>query len=414
MDSADGMTFVFVSNYLNHHQIPFCNAMYRELKGNFTFIQTEPMEEERIKMGWQEDSGLSYIRYYEKEPKECQSLIMDSDVVLYGGTDEERYLQPRLRLRRPVLRYSERLYRTGQWKAVSPRGLVKKYKDHVRYRKDKVFLLCAGAYVPSDFHIIRAYPGKMYRWGYFTETKRYDVEELIRQKGYGLESGGQQKKLYILWAARFLPLKHPELAVNTAKYLKDRGIDFRLDMIGGGVAEPEIRADIARFHLEDCVTLTGFKKPREVRSCMEKADIFLATSNRQEGWGAVVNEAMNSGCAVVADHRMGSVPFLIRHGENGLVYEDGKPEQLFQFVERLAKEEALRRKLALNAYATIVRCWNPENAAACLIRLIGELELVSKDKIPQPEAEPVWLPDGPCSPAPVISERQMYGYLTKE
>ena len=37
----------------------------------------------------------------------------------------------------------------------------------------------------------------------------------------------------------------------------------------------------------------------------------------QEGWGAVVNEAMNSGCAVVADHMIGAAPWLIRQGENG-------------------------------------------------------------------------------------------------
>ena len=45
----------FVSNYINHHQIPFCNAMNRLLQGNFLFIQTEPMEEQRIQMGWHEE-----------------------------------------------------------------------------------------------------------------------------------------------------------------------------------------------------------------------------------------------------------------------------------------------------------------------------------------------------------------------
>ena len=48
-------TCVFVSNYLNHHQIPFCNAMYRLLKEQFLFIQTQAMEEERIRMGWNQN-----------------------------------------------------------------------------------------------------------------------------------------------------------------------------------------------------------------------------------------------------------------------------------------------------------------------------------------------------------------------
>ena len=45
------MKVVFVSNYINHHQIPFCNAMREQLSEDFFFVQTEPMAEERIKMG---------------------------------------------------------------------------------------------------------------------------------------------------------------------------------------------------------------------------------------------------------------------------------------------------------------------------------------------------------------------------
>jgi hypothetical protein len=43
---------VFISNYINHHQIPFSNALYEQLGDDYHFIQTEPMEEERIAMGW--------------------------------------------------------------------------------------------------------------------------------------------------------------------------------------------------------------------------------------------------------------------------------------------------------------------------------------------------------------------------
>lgn len=45
------MKINFISNYINHHQIPFCDCLYRKLGEDFTFIQTEPMEEERVKMG---------------------------------------------------------------------------------------------------------------------------------------------------------------------------------------------------------------------------------------------------------------------------------------------------------------------------------------------------------------------------
>ena len=46
------MTITFVSNYINHHQIPFSDACYRKLGEGYCFVQTEPMEEERLAMGW--------------------------------------------------------------------------------------------------------------------------------------------------------------------------------------------------------------------------------------------------------------------------------------------------------------------------------------------------------------------------
>lgn len=63
------------------------------------------------------------------------------------------------------------------------------------------------------------------------------------------------------------------------------------------------------MNLNDYVTFTGPVQSDKVRGFMERAGIFLFTSDRQEGWGAVLNESMNSGCAVVASHAIGSVPF---------------------------------------------------------------------------------------------------------
>ena len=355
----------FVSNYINHHQIPFCNAMNRLLEGGFTFVETEPMEDERVRMGWHEEERPGYVRRYYEEPRACRELILDQDMVLFGGTDEESYIKERLEAGKPVIRISERLYKEGQWKAVSPRGLWKKYHDHTRYRKGPVWLLCAGAYVASDFHIIRSYPGKMYCWGYFPETKTYDVDMLLRQKGYG-----EEKIPYLLWAARMIDWKHPELPVETARFLKEKGLAFHLDIIGDGELRAKTEALAAKYGLGDCVSFLGFQPPEQVRGYMEQADIYLFTSDRKEGWGAVANEAMNSGCALVADHMIGAVPFLVRNGENGLVYRDKRPARLFAAAERLLRDRKFCRELGREAYRTITEVWNAENAALRLLELI--------------------------------------------
>ena len=405
------MKITFVSNYINHHQIPFSRAMC-EMEGvEYTFIQTQPMEEERIRMGWQEQEELSFLKLYYKEPESCRKLIEDSELVIFGGCEEEAYIQKRLAEGKPLIRYSERIYKEGQWKAVSPRGLLKKYKDHVRYRKSPVYLLCSGAYVSDDFRLIGAYPGKMFKWGYFPETRHFDLSALLRQKGYGKE-----KKISILWAARMIDWKHPELVIETAAYLKKQGVDFHLTMAGGGELEEEVHSLAEKLAVTDCISFPGFVAPAEVRTLMEQADIYLVTSDRGEGWGAVVNEAMNSGCAVVANHMIGAVPYLIRHGENGLIYQDKKKEQLFAQVAWLSQDRSRCRKLAESAIRTITEEWNAENAADCLMELIGSMGLDTRREegfaCSRDQAQRI-TPTGPCSPAMKVPERKMYAYLTE-
>lgn len=416
----------FVSNYINHHQIPFCESMCRLLEdwgGSFTFVQTEPMEEERVRMGWREENEIPYVRRFYEEEEYCRKLIIDSDVVIFGGCDDEIYIEERLKSGKIVVRISERLYKTGQWKAISPRGLMKKYHDHTRYRKAPVYLLCAGGYVASDFHIVRAYPGKMYKWGYFPRAKSYDVDKLMSGKGYRADYDGQGdcaagKDPYILWAGRFIDWKHPELALETAEYLKNRNISFHMDIIGGGDMERELKGMLESKALSDRVTLLGFKTPEEVRGYMERADIFLFTSDRQEGWGAVLNEAMNSGCAVVADHMIGAVPYLIRQGYNGIIYRDGDRKALFKEAERLVLEPELRDKLGKNAYETIVKIWNPENAARQLIILLDELTGEEEQAVGEAENKEfrysgIFTDSCPCAPESPTPEKRMYKKIRK-
>ena len=389
------MKVTFVSNYINHHQIPVSNVLYEHLGAEYTFIQTEPMEEERIKLGWNPKEVPEYVKYAYEEPELCRQLIMDSDVVIWGGLEEEEMLRPRLQAGKPVIRYSERLYKEAQWKAISPRGLRKKYLDHTRYRNAPVYMLCSGAFVASDFHIVRAYPNKMFKWGYFPECKEYDLDALMAGKEE--MSAGNGGKTEILWAARFIDWKHPELVVQLAKELKHQGKSFHITMIGDGELRPKVEEMIAAEELEDVISLTGSQTPVQVRTAMENASVFLMTSDRKEGWGAVMNEAMNSGCAVVADRMEGATLFLMKQGENGFWYKDASAKCLADLVGRLLEDKKLRETIGRNAYRTIADLWNARVAAE---RLLKMCETVAAGK----EPEMLWT-QGPCSKAEIIQER---------
>lgn len=383
------MTFTFVSNYINHHQLPFCEALYERLGKGFAFIQTMPMEAERVEMGWSVAvEEIPYVMCLYEDEYECLKRIMESDVVLFGWTGREDIVTPRLQSGKTTLRVSERLYREGQWKAVSPRGLMAKYREHIRYRKENVCMLCAGAYAASDFHLIGAYPGKLFKWGYFTKLRTYDDETFLAMKP-------QTGSLQIVWAGRFIPLKHPEYAVRLGKALRKKGHAFHIHMLGGGELEPVIRQETQREGISDAFTFYGYTKPEQVRDVMEKCHIHLFTSNHLEGWGAVVNEGMNSGCVEVVDGRVGAAPYLIRHGENGLLYQNGRYDEMEALVLDLFENWETRRHMGRAAYETIRDMWNAEYAAAALLRFTDRLR---QGRI-MPEEE------GPLSAAPIIRPR---------
>ncbi len=386
------MKITMISNYINHHQIPFSQALYERIGEDYRFIQTEPMEEERVAMGWEVDiTQLPYVVLLDEAPGYARELIEESDILLVGWTRREDLLVQRLAGEKLTIRISERLYREGQWKAVSPRGLWAKYREHTRYRKKPVYLLCAGAYVASDFSLVKAYPNKMFKFGYFPQTKKFTEQELAENHPWPKTRNGGE--IQLVWAGRFLPLKHPEFALWVAERLKLEGYSFHLHLIGGGELEEEMRAFVSEKKLEDRITFYGFLKPQEVRRIMEKSHIHLFTSNHLEGWGAVVNEAMNSGCAEVASARAGAVPFLVRPGENGLIYQKDSFEDLLAQVRFLLDNPEQGEKMGKAAYKTIAEEWNEQEAA---VRLLKFYEQWREGRISPPAS-------GPFSVAGVIS-----------
>jgi len=194
------MTVLFLSNYFNHHQKPFCDAMFRLLGESYHFVETEPMDDERKSLGW---GGITYPSYVispeEAFTPETQAMIDSADAVIIGSAPNS-LVKNRIRKGKLVFRYSERPFKKGmEWKKYLPRLVL--WNLRTPFWKP-VYMLCASAYTASDYAKMGMYLGKCYKWGYFPETKRYeDVDVLIAAKQPGS----------ILWVARFIDWKHPEI-----------------------------------------------------------------------------------------------------------------------------------------------------------------------------------------------------------
>ena len=383
------MKISFFSNYLNHHQLPLCEELYRLTNGEFRFVACIPIETEKINLGYSDMNYLPFvIREYEDEGQHAEAVkwCEESDIIIQGAAKID-FAKMRAEKGLPVFWYSERLFKDGMIHALSPRAINSIYKNHTKYRNLPLFMLCASAFTAKDFAIYGAYKTKAYKWGYFPEVKKYEnASKLIESK----------KENTLLWAGRLIDWKHPEYAVEVARKLKLDGYDFKLNIIGTGDMQEKIKLLILKYGLEDSVFMLGAMPPERVREYMENSEIFLFTSDRNEGWGAVLNESMNSCCSVVASSAIGSVPFLIRDGENGLIFKNKNKNDLYKKVKILFEHTSKRKTLGLNAYNTLINQWNAKNAAERLFALFTAV--INGEKVPN------LFCDGVCSKAEILRD----------
>lgn len=383
------MKTVFVSNYYNHHQSALSDALHRLTGGNYVFVATEELPEERRVMGYGQETVPDYVLYSYQSTEayeRCQRVINEADVVI-AGSAPEYLLRERIKEGKLIFRYSERPLKKGFEPLNYLPRLLRWYARNPMCRP--IYMLCASAYTAADYAKFGLFRNRCYKWGYFPETKWYDEKVL-----FALKQNGVPK---ILWCGRFLDWKHPDDAVCVAERLKQDGYRFELDFIGTGGLEPMLAKMIQDRGLEDCIHLLGAMPPEQVREHMERANIYLFTSDRNEGWGAVLNESMNSGCAVVASHAIGAVPFLMQDGENGLVYESGNVDMINEKVKYLLGHPEEQRRLGCAAYHTITEKWDADTAAERFIGLAQRI--LDGGKYPNPFA------NGPCSRAEIYKDK---------
>ncbi len=401
-------TLTFYSNYFNHHQKALCEAWYAILGDGFTFVETMPMESFREEMGWGESERPYLLKAYagEEEEKRALSLAVSSDLVVMG-TAPERYIRERLSRDLITFRYSERPLKEGFIKFLIPRLTVKYLDLHVKNKKKPLYILAASAFTSLDYHkMLRSYEGKCYRFGYFPEHLLYDIDTLMRQKKEHAKEAPT-----ILWMGRMIRLKRPELVLLALAQLKREGYSFRLQMAGDGEMREKLERMSETLGLSEWTVFHDFYKPREARDVMADAQIYVMTSNKLEGWGSVIYEAQNAGCAQVASHACGATPWLVKNGESGLVFCSGSVESLKAGLKKMLDHPELAERCGRNAYAQMKDLWNPVTAATRVIALAEYIDEKLSAMSPEErkrsgfrvEGSP--FADGPCAVAPFLKNQ---------
>lgn len=160
---------------------------------------------------------------------------------------------------------------------------------------------------------------------------------------------------------------HPTL-LRALALLRDRGVDARLSIVGGGVDEGAIRQAVRQLGLDDGVTFLGHSD--DIPSVLEAHNV-MCLSTRFEGLPTVVIEAMLARRAVVASRVAGCVD-LIEHGRNGYLFEAGNASDCADQLMAVRSSTHLQDMIAAAQQEALER-YTPQAMVSGFDRVLAEL-----------------------------------------
>jgi len=138
-----------------------------------------------------------------------------------------------------------------------------------------------------------------------------------------------------------------DVVVKAFAEVKKEYPDARLDLVGGGPLENEVRQVVADLKLTD-VNFAGVASRQQIGKYYDDADIFINAS-WLDNMPVSVIEAFGAGTPVVTTSPE-SMPYLVEHERTGLLSPVGDEKALAANVIRLLREPELAAALAKNAY----------------------------------------------------------------
>lgn len=169
----------------------------------------------------------------------------------------------------------------------------------------------------------------------------------VRLSDFSAEAPFQHSKPYILAIGRHVPQKGFDQLIRALALLRQQGrLHHDLLLAGDGSHHDELKRLAADLRLESAIVFLGrVDRPRTV--ALFKGCSFFVLPSRHEPLGIVNLEAMAAGKAIVAT-RVGGVPELITHDENGLLVENNDVQGLGHAIDEIMHNTRLRENLAQN------------------------------------------------------------------
>jgi glycosyltransferase involved in cell wall biosynthesis len=183
-----------------------------------------------------------------------------------------------------------------------------------------------------------------------------------------------------LYVGQIIQRKGIHKLLDACAILLRKGLDkFSLMLVGEGPDMDEFKRQAASLGLDRHAHWMGGHGYEQLGSFYKACDVFVLPS-LEDCRPMVVSEAMAFGKAILCS-RYTDLKEMVRHGENGFLFDAQEPEEIASYMARLIEDPGLIEALGRRSQA-IIAPYNPVGAAENLARAVrhalateGHLEL---------------------------------------
>lgn len=201
-----------------------------------------------------------------------------------------------------------------------------------------------------------------------------------------IEYGFPESKIKIL---PFFTAPNNKIKIKMGKYIlyfgglyKQKGLDFLLEvlkdlpgipcLIAGEGPEKANLTEIILINKIENVKLLGYQSQLELNDLIAKSQFTIMPSLWFEGFGFVNLEANSMGKPVIAAE-IGSIPEVIKHKINGLLFKPGDISDCREKILYLWNNKSLLSKMGSQAHKMVTSDFNPDNHYLKLMKIYRQL-----------------------------------------
>jgi len=210
--------------------------------------------------------------------------------------------------------------------------------------KSAKYVICQGQYWETTFKSYVSNPNKL------KIVKNWLSDSAITSPlpPFSLPTRGKIKLVYLGWLEKYKGILE---LIESVKQANKKGYSVSLDIWGEGSYKSEIINKIDALNLQQEVILKGWANEKD-KIEIYKYQPILVLPSYYEGMPNVVLEAMANGLPVIASN-ISTLPEIVKHEFNGLLYNLGDEISLTGSIIRLGSDPMLRQQLRDNAKADL-------------------------------------------------------------